>query len=415
MQGQPASTDHLKLKHSAAESLKWDLREAMADNDYARVKQIVMAPDCPAQIKTSALEAAAASGSLMMVRIVFDEAKPDLTPEQAMMLLLVAGERQSPEICAYLCERNANMGIVRGDSYNVIFNKFSEEKISDAVDALLKAAPDRQVALDTMLRAAVGEKKYAAMSGLIDRGAKLGEAAADILSKVTIAVNNDPFYQRKDDYLALVDKCASITPKGYLTDCFAGVSGMMASANMQYNETPEIFLRHGADPFYGLKSTSLDKHLPPESPLRVIFGRYEESYTAQQRSAFREMFGTSYTVADLRREVDAEGTTGLMLAAKARLLPEVMGKDGLTSQDMLHSNQRQQTLIQLAAQRGDGDALLDATYWRRAEPAILATLQKELPDAVKQYLDLGAFAAALDRAALKEQAVRFKLGARPKP
>lgn len=413
MQGQPANTDHLKLKHSSDEALEWELREAFLDNDYAKVKQITTAPGCPNHVKGSALHGAVARGSLMMVRIILDEAKPELSPEQALLLLIAAAEKQNTDISAYLCERNIPLGVARGDSYAVVFNKFPVDKIP--VDALLAVTPDKQVALDTMLRAAVGEKKYAAMGGLIDRGAKLGEAAADILSKLTIAVNNDAFYKNKEEYLALVEKCAAITPKGYLTDCFAGVSGMMASAGMQYNETPETFLRHGADPFYGMKSTNLDQHLPPESPLRAIFNRFEESYTEQQRGIFRGFFGDTFTLADLRREIDPEGTTGLMLAAKARLLPEVMAKEGLTSQDLLHSSQRQQSLAQLAAQRGDGGVLLDAGYWRRTEPAILATLQNALPDAVKQQLDLAGFAAALDRVALKEQAVRFKLGAKLKP
>jgi hypothetical protein len=410
MQGMPGNTDHLKLKHSPVEALEWELREAFLDNDYARVKQIVTAPGCPNPVKGSALQGAVARESLLMVRIILDEAKPELSPEQALLLLIAAGAKQNADICAYLCERNIGYGVTRGDSYAVVFNKFPADKIP--VDALLAATPDKQVALDTMLRAAAGEKKYAAMGGLIDRGARLGEAAADILSKVTIAVNHDPFYKQKDGYLALVEKCAAITPKGYLTDCFAGVSGMMASAGMQYNETPETFLRHGADPFYGMKSTNLDQHLPPDSGLRDIFNRFQESYTAQQKRIFRNLFGDDFTVADLRRETDAEGTTGLMLAAKARLLPEVMQKEGLTSEDLLHGSERQQSLALLAAQRGDGATLLDAAYWRRAEPDILATLQKELPDTLKQQLDLAGFAARLDHAALKEQAKRFKLGPR---
>lgn len=411
MQDTPANTEQSNPSRSSPEALERQLREAFLDNDYAKVKQITTAPGCPNHIKGSALQGAVAQGSLMMVRIIMDSAKPALSPEQALLLLIGAAGKQQAEISAYLCEKNISYGVARGDSYAVVFSKFPADKMP--VDALLAATPDKQVALDTMLRAAAGEKKFAVMGDLIDRGAKLGEAGADILAKITIAVSHDPFYQRKDDYLALVEKCASITPGGYLTDCFAGVSGMMASANMQYTETPEIFLRHGADPFYGLKSTSLDQHLPEGSPLRAIFGRFAESYTAQQRNTFRDLFGDAFTVADLRREIDAEGTTGLMLAAKARQLPEVMQKDGLTSQDLLHMNQRQQSLALLAAQRGDGAALLDAGYWRRAEPSIIDTLQKELPDGVKQQLDFSGFAAALDRMALREQAVRFKLGRKP--
>ena len=199
MQEQPANTDHLKLKHSPAEAMKWELHEAFQDNDYAQVKKAAQA--LPDELKAVALGMAVESGSLMMLRIIFDQSKPALSPEQSLMLLLAAAKREDAEMCGYLSERNVAAGIVRTDSYNIVLGKFTDGKINGAIDALLTATDNRQAALDALLHAAAAEKKYAVMGGLIDRGAQKGEAGADILAKVTVAVNRDACYRRKKGYL----------------------------------------------------------------------------------------------------------------------------------------------------------------------------------------------------------------------
>lgn len=384
------------------------LTAAFLDNDYATVREVVSAPDCPNHIKGSALRAAVASGSPMMVRIVFDS-KPELTAGQGMLLLLSAANKQEAGIAAYLCEKNLALEIPRSDSYSIVFTKFAEDKLPAVIDALLAAADNKQDALDSMLPPAASEKKLSVIGKLIDRGARLGDRAADTLAKLTIGVTQTDFYRRKDEYLALMEKCAAITPAGYLADTYAGVSAMMASSSLQYNETAEAFLRHGADPYFTFRNYNLDKHLVPASPLRGTFTAYEESYTQAQRQMFQGLFGDSYTLADLRQEIEADGSTGLMLAARARLLPDVMQKGGITVQDLLRQNQRGQDMLTLAAVRGDAGVVLDAGYWRRTEPHILDMLGGALPEEVKGWADYNGFASRLDHAALKEQAQKFKL------
>jgi hypothetical protein len=390
------------------DALEARLRDAFLENDCATVKETIMAPGCPNHIKGSALRAAVATGSLMMVRIVFDS-KPELTAGQGMLLLLSAANKQQADIVALLCEKNVALDILRRDSYAVVFTKFSEEKLPAAIDAILKTTADRQDALDSMLPPAAEDKKLSVISGLIDQGARFGDKAVDTLAKLTIGVNQTAFYTRKDDYLTLMEKCAAITPAGYLADTYAGVSAMMATSGLQYSETAEAFLRHGADPYFTFKNYNLDKHLPPQSPLRATFAAYEETYTAAQRQLFRGLFGDAYTLADLRQEVEADGSTGLMLAARARLLPDVMRQGGITPDDLLRQNQRGQDLLTLAAARGDAGVVLDAGYWRRTSPRILETLDNAVPDEVKNWADYKGFVSRLDHAALKEQAQKFKL------
>lgn len=402
--------------------LEKQVRDAFAERNYANVILAIKDKDLPNDFKGSILQEAVEAGSLLVARHIYERAKVELTPEQGMMLLLKSSNKQDIPLSVYLTEKNAENGVIRSDSYAIVFNKFPEGDHESIVNDLYEKAADKQDAANAMLYVAATDRKFTAMPRMLDLGANPTSFNDRVMLNLLTGVPPQVF-DNKEFYLSVMDKYLSALDEGgIMNDVALGLATGFAVSGLQYPETVALFLDHGADPWMGhrLAETQWEKKEDKQESDAVLsherFQTAREEITRKARHEFDTLFGKDFRLADLRQKLNEQGDTGFILAARARVLPQVMqaalkeGPGSLTAADLTHHNEDGYSLLTHAIDRDDAKQVLDAGYWAKTDKEIVVHLQEKTSDQQKEYLDIQAFSAALARQNLKPSGNRFKLG-----
>lgn len=400
--------------------LEKQVRDAFAERDYAGVILAINGRDgLSNDLKGSILQEAVAAQSLTVVRHIFEKAKIELSPEQGMMLLLTAANAQALDLCVYLAERNAENGVIRSDSCAILFTKFPESEHVRLAEALHAKAADAQDALDAMLYVAATDKKFAAIARLLDLGADPRAHNDKIMPALLVGAPKEAFGD-KDAYLSLLGRYFSKFEGGsVIEDALLGLVASLAASGLQYPETVKIMLDHGADAWFGrcfAERRWQEKNFYSDAVPYLDFEIARGLMTQNARQRFETLFGENFRIADLRQEIDENGDTGLVLAARARVLDRVMaaavreGPGSLAAEDLTrHSEKTGRSLLSLAIDRDDAQKVLDPSYWLATDAHIAQRLESSTNDDQRKNLDLQALAAALDRQRLKAGAARYRL------
>jgi hypothetical protein len=407
---------------SPEELLEKQVREAYLEQDFAQVQDVLRQKDTPNELKGTVLSTALRDGNLPMVRFVIEEAKVDLRPETSMMLVFLACQAQKLDVVLYLSEKTAELGLERSDAYELVFSRFPADKHVAAADELLQRAGDRQDALNKMLYAAAASKTFDVIPHLLDLGADPNAQAGTVIYLLTTGYDRD-YFNDKAKYTGLLKKYLErFEDKGVLDTALTVVSFKLPD-NTQYPETLRLLLEKGADPFGGHgealrhlseKFRQLDR--PEEAKMwEETFRAAQERDIAAYRAQFDRLFKSDFRVADLLSPVNEDGDTGLMLAAKGKILDKVVaaavaeGTTLITAQKITEKNERNQSVLSLALDRDDTETLFEPAYWTKADGGILRAVASALTEEQKPWIDLARLSARLDQHHLKQQAVRFKL------
>ena len=407
---------------SPEELLEKQLTQAYLEQDYAQVKDLLSQKDVPNALKDTTLTIALRDGNLPLVKFVIDEAKVELTPTRAIMLVFLACQAQKLDIVLYLSEKTAALGLERSDAYELVFSRFPAEKHAQAADELLVRATDKQDALNKMFYAAAVSKAFAVLPHLLDRGADPNPQGGTNIYLLLTAY--DPaYFKDKEKYLGLMKKFFDRFEDRGVIDTALTVAAFKIPDDTQYPEVIRMMLDKGADPF--LCHNEAERHLTSmfmqlnrfadADMWKQVFAEARQKDIEEHRRQFEILFGKDFRTQDLRQPATPEGDTGLMLAAKAKMLDQVVeaairdGKDQLTAQDLVQTNSRHQSVLSLAIDRDDAAALLAPAYWSKANPGIVRFVAENLTDDQKPFVDLPRLIATLDQHTLRQQAGRFKL------
>lgn len=407
---------------SPEDLLEQQVNQAYLEKDYAQVQDLLKRDNFPNAIKDTMLTTALRDGNLPLVRFVVDEAKVELTPTRAIMLVFLACQAQKLDIVLYLSEKTASLGLERSDAYELVFSRFPAEKHAQAANELLDRATDKQDALNKMFYAAAASKAFGVLTHLLDLGADPNPNGGTDIYLLLTGYNYD-FFKDKPKYLALMEKYLDKFEDRGVLDAALVVASFKIPDDTQYPEVIRMMLAKGADPFSG--HNEAERHLagtfrqlkrePEALQWEGTFSDARQKDIAEHRRQFDLLFGPDFRTQDLRQQVTPDGDTGFMLAAKAKVLDQVVaaaireGNAQITAKDLTQSNDRNQSLLSLAIDRDDIAVLLEPAYWSKADTGILRTVAENLKDEQKPYVDLARLTSTLDQFTLKQQASRFKL------
>ncbi|MBI1215711.1 MAG: hypothetical protein GC185_07830 [Alphaproteobacteria bacterium] len=424
---------------SPEEQLERKLRAAMLEKDYPRAKELMRGQAMTNDFKGAVLNTAVQLNAPDIVRFVFEEEKVEMQPETGMMFLLDASKQKHRDVALYLCEQLATgLGLVRSDPYMLLLDKFPAEEHEDLVEGLLETTADRQDALDKMLFAAAETKNFALIPALIDKGADVNADSATVLYTLFKGFPKDDA-ARLAAYEAALDEYLSPAFEDRATlDTALVVAAMQFAEGGQSEKAVEKMLALGADPcgnaqeaekimvsvFTPAPDAVLDK--PALAVLdeqaqkwRDAFKTARDEEAARNAALFETLYGDDYRPADLLAPAGDDGDTGLMIAAKAKRLGAVISrarktKDAhITLGDLAKTNERQQSCLSLAVDRGDLAAVLNPAYWLKQEPELLQKLDALLTGPQKQAADMPRITAHVRQEKLVQKASRLRLQPRP--
>lgn len=407
---------------SPEELLEKQLTEAYLEQDIAGVQEILRRPDTPNALKERMLTTALHDGNLAIVRCAFEEAKVELTPERGILLVFLACRSGNLDVVLYLSEKTAQLGLQRSDAYELVFSRFPAGAHAKAAEELLTRAQDKQDALNKMFYAAAKSQAFDVLPKLLDMGADPNpNGGTDIYLLLSRCPR--PFFEKKDDYVALIAKYLDRFEDRGVLDTALIVAAFKIPDDTQYAETIQLLLDKGADPFgdHGKARRHIVAMLhtlgrsKEAAAWEMRFQQAQQRETAESRRQFDILFKEDFRTQDLRHEINADGDTGFTLAARARILDRVLaaacreGNAAVTADDILRENHRHQSAVSLALDRDELPVLLNPGYWPVADAGILRAVEKSLTDEQKQHAGLERLFAAHDQFALKRQANKFKV------
>ena len=407
---------------SPEDLLERQMTEAYLEQDYAVVQDMLRQKDVPDALKERMLSTAVRDGNLPIVRCAVEEAGTPLTDVRSIMLVFLACQAQKLDIVLYLSEKTAELGLQRSDAYELIFERFPEEKHDIVAEELLSRASDKQDALNKMLYAAAAAKAFGVIPKLLDMGADPNpNGGTDIY--LLLANYDHDFFRDRQRYTGLMEKCLDKFDDLSVLDVALTVAAFKIPDDTQYPETIHMMLKKGADPFasHGEAETHICTMLNSLNRFDEARGWHDtftaarHAETAEARRQFELLFKQDFRVADLRQTVNADGDTGFTLAARARLLDKVVeaarreGNAPLSASDITSKNNRNQSALSMSVDRDDMGALLDPAYWAKADAGILRKVEENLDKDHKPFVDMARLASAMDQYALKQKAARFKL------
>ncbi|MDE1151435.1 MAG: hypothetical protein PW788_02765 [Micavibrio sp.] len=407
---------------SAQELLEQRVTTAFLEQDFGGLEAILRAePGIDELYRGRVLSTAVTANALNVVQYIFENAPVEMSPESGMLLLLEAAKAKNAALAVYLAERNFDNGVVRSDSYNIIFEHFPDDKHAKLAADIVAVSADKQDAADKILQSAVGSKKFIALGSAIDLGADVNINGDATLQ--TLIISKPPAaFAEKESYLALVEKFLDAGYKGGLIlDLSLIITAHMSMGGIQYPETIDILLKHGADPWYNARAaeTFLAEKLAEKNDrekteaLQQKFADARAAYTANAQHVFTTLFKDDFRLEDLRQYSGDRGDNGFILAARAQVLDKVMdaarNNGGLAAQDLTRRNDEKRSLLSFAIDRGDQDQLLETAYWAPNAQKLLTTLQENLSDVERAAVDLDRLTANFDQQKLRSAAKRYKL------
>ncbi|MDP2205734.1 MAG: hypothetical protein Q8K65_05450 [Alphaproteobacteria bacterium] len=417
---------------SAQARLQNDLRQAVVENDAARVELLLGDNTLDEDFRFELIGGLVAAGdhAALVTRLLAD-AGENITPTAYISYLSSAARQGHVQTAALLAENCTAAGIAADECGAVVVRNAPADKIIDVARAVAArdAQPEQRFA--NMILTAATNDQHDSLSAMLSTGADIrghgGIILLMLLEDRAVHFSDD---EKKSEYLALlgqvIDSCHESRDIKSL-DLLMTLVAYRLPEGKEYPELMERLADAGADPFSMKEEAQrflVKAYEEKDDPVRADkwrdwFDTRKEAYTARHAHVFDTLFGTDFRLQDLRQNATDEGDNGLQLAAKARRIPQLMknlaASDDLSIDDIFAENKRGESILTLAIDRGDATALLSPTYWGRRDVDVMAVLEQKLSDDRKKWIDMGAIAAQIDHYSLLNLAEDFQPQLRLRP
>lgn len=398
-------------------SLEETVREEFDKKAYANVVGILRGYALPPLFCQSLFKMALAANADSVARCLLDEKLVTPSGRELLDAATEAAGRKFTGLCIHLALEAGRLGEDRTTAWVPLLSAVSanDQDLTAArlYNDLLAARVPRQDALDETFWAAVQAKAHLSFNPLLDKGAS-PNAGGGLALLYLVVDPPEALYKNHADYDALLKK---MFDKGYDDACMLDMLGTIAAQRFvegrQRKETLRLLFDRGADPWHCAREAEKlleDYYATRGDDANMLrwASYFDDKRTAeavQAQKEFETLFGHDFRPADLLRQ-EGEADTGLMLAARARLLQKVLPRlEGvLAPEDLVRENARHQSLLGLAADRGDAAQLFTAALWRGREKEALETAKAYL-SITPERLPAGGF-EALEAAVTRSTVVR---------
>lgn len=154
-----------------------------------------------------------------------------------------------------------------------------------------------------------------------------------------------------------------------------GDKALRLAARQGHAETVKLLLERGADVFAeNTEALTLARQSRSAETREIVEDWINGIARDRAAEKFEDIFGDTVTMDGLRKTIDADGTTGLMLAAQAGLFDTIAqtlraARGGLTAEDVLKRNDAGASVVGTLRQRGELKELFRPEFWagRRQE------------------------------------------------
>lgn len=406
-------TDHPEHQETVSFSVEETVREEFDKKAYSNVVSLLKTGAVPQGFANSLFAMSLTANAESVARCLIDEKLVAPTGAGLLEASKEAAGRKFAGLCIYLALEAEKRGEDRTKAWVPLLSntpaKDHDMTASRLFNDLLAAKVPRQEALDETFFAAVQGKAFGAFTNLLDKGASPNAGGGLALLHLVVDPPSD-LYKNHAEYEAILKK---MFDKGYDDQGMLDMLGTIAAQRFvdgeQRKETLYLLFDKGADPWHCAREAQnlIDDYYitrGDDASVHRWASYFDEKRTAEAAQAQKEfvtLFGHDFRADDLvRQEGDAD--TGLMIAARARMLPQVLSrmKGGLSPEDLVRENGRHQSLLGLAADRGDAQQLFAADLWKGREKEALETAKAYLNN-TPERLPSGGF-EALEAAVTRE-------------
>jgi hypothetical protein len=409
----------------AQERLQNDLRQAVVENDAARVELLLKGATLDEDFRFELIGGLVAAGDYAaLVARLLSDAGENVTPTAYVSYLSSAAQQGHAQTAALMAEKCVAAGISADECDALVVKNTPADKIVDVARAVIAKDAKAEQRLANMMLTATTNDQHDSLSKMLSTGADMrGHGSIILLMLLEDRKVHFGEEENKADYLALlgqvIDGCRDYKEIKAL-DMISTLVAYRLPGGKEYPELLEMLMDAGADPFlmkeearrFLVKTYEENDDPASAAKWRWWFDMRKEDYTLRYAHVFDTLFGKDFRLQDLKQNATDEGDTGLQLAAKARRIPLVMkklaGSDSLTIDDVFSENKRGESMLSLAIDRGDAKALLSPTYWSRRDVDVMAVLDAKLSDDRKKWIDMDAIAAQIDHHRLLNLAEDFQ-------
>lgn len=417
------------------DSLQKDLRQALHDNDPARVESLLADAVLGDDFRFELIAGLIAAGDYAaLVSRLLKEAGDDVTPTAYVSYLSSAARQGRAATTALMGAKCIAAGIAESECDSLAIKNVPAEKAVDVAQAIVSTLSTDQQArrIGNMMLFAATDDRHDTLQGLLSAYPRFCAGQGGMILLMLLEDRNTYFEgeENKAEYLALlgqvIDACRDSNDLKALDLVMALVAHRVPEGK-EYPELLEKLVGAGADPFamkgeaqrFMVKAYEEKDDLSRADKWRGWFDARMNDYTARHAHAFDTQFGDDFRLQDLRQIASDEGDSGLQLAAKARRISLVMknlaADDDLNVEDIFAKNKRGESMLSLAIDRGDAAALLSPVYWSRHDVDVMAVLNTKLDDDRKKWIDMDVIAAQIDHHRLQNLAEDFKPQFRLRP
>ncbi len=321
-----------------------------------------------------------------IIRCLFDDKGLKVDKDLLLPAVEVTAQNHQTLTAFYLSARAAEAGASLVECWGKILRHAVSNDLDLIITRVVGAAKDQRLALNNLFEAAMLAKTYTILPKLLERGADPNTGGGLALAHI---VGDPPrqFYQQQKEYNALL---TALFDHGYndmqLADDMLTVAAQKMIDGGQRAETVVLLLEKGADAkANGSEALNvITKHyegLNDDETAGLWRDIFDEAHKAQveaEKRRFAGFFGGKYCVYDLLQPL-GHGETGLMVAAKAGMLKDVLDdasaseKEMIVMEDLTALNDRQQSVLGIAADSGQLKSLLRPDHWRGREKQVLET------------------------------------------
>lgn len=407
---------------SEKDALQSALRQAVLENDPARIETLLDGQKLDDDFHMELIGGVIAAGDhAPLIKRLVQEAGDKIAPTGLMNFLASAARQGHRETAAYFVEKCLEANVPHSDCVNRVTQNAPPEKIGAVAVRISQDAEDGKRVLSEFMLFSATAKKYDALGALADAGATMGGHGSVILMMMlNEQIETFADIDQKPTYFALMDKLISkaCDDKNGL-DLLLPLVAYKMTAGTSDPSFMDSLTRAGADPFYmgaeayrHLSQTYLQNGQPQRADhWKTWFDDRQSEYTNACRQQFDMLFGQDFRVQDLLRTETENGENGLMLAARARRIPELLRaaeKTGdLDIAALLAENKHKQSLLSLTIDRGDVAVLLKPAYWSRFDTDMVSLLERKLGDDQKKWMDMDAITAQFDHFYLESMAKKW--------
>lgn len=410
---------------SAQESLQNDLRQAVVENDVARVELLLEGAALNEDFRFELIGGLVAAGDhATLVARLLSDAGDGITPTAYVSYLSSAAQQGHAQTAALFATKCTAAGVSADECDTLVIKNTPADKVIDVARALVGKDSASEQRFANMILTAASNTQHETLAALLSTGADLrGHGSIILLMLIQHRETHFSEAEDKENYLALCGQVVDACHDGKDLKTLDLVMMLVAyrlPENKEYSELMDKLADAGADPFSmneEAKRFLLKEYSEKDDPARADkwrswFDTRKDAYTARHAHVFDTLFGADFRLQDLKQNATDEGDNGLQLAAKARRIPQLMkklaGSDDLTIDDIFSENKRGESMLSLAIDRGDAPVLLSPAYWSRRDVDVMAVLELKLSDDRKKWIDMGTIAAQIDHDRLLNLAEDFQ-------